>query len=205
LIKVGIIGYRMGNIMSLVNAFKAIDALPYIAETPAALEEAHCLILPGVGAFWAGMEQLRVLGFLEAIDKLVTRQGRPLLGICLGMQLLGSVGEEFRITDGLGLIPGRITRLLSPGLPLPHVGWNDVRGGHDSGLLAQGQKEAFYFVHSYHLVPENPEHVIMTSDYGQEFACGVRRDNIMGVQFHPEKSHKAGLKLLRNFLEVSKC
>ena len=201
--RIGLVGYGMGNIMSLINALKAIDAEVFVAETPRDLEAARHLILPGVGAFPKGMEQLRLLGFDDAIRRLVVEEGRPLLGVCLGMQLLASVGEEHRVCDGLGLIPGRVTRLKTDGLRLPHVGWNDTVSHRENPLLSPpGTQEAFYYVHSFHFVPEQPEHVILTSSYGTEFAAGVQRENIFGVQFHPEKSHKGGLHLLRQFIAL---
>jgi glutamine amidotransferase len=198
--RIGLVGYGMGNIMSLRNAFAAVGADPFVAETAAALTEASHLVLPGVGAFPRGMERLRSQGFDEALHRLVLEGGRPLLGICLGMQLLASEGEEHETTAGLGFIPGRVTRLAAPGLRVPHVGWNDTRILRENHLLpAEADGACFYYVHSYGLTPERPEHAVLGCDYGQPFVAGVERDQVMGVQFHPEKSHGAGLALLRRF------
>lgn len=198
--RVGIVGYGMGNIASLRNAFEAVGVSCFVAQTPAALAEASHLVLPGVGAFPRGMARLRSLGFDEAIDRLVRDEGRPLLGICLGMQLLASEGEEHELTRGLGLIPGRVVRLSTPGLRVPHVGWNETRLLRESRLLdPAGDNSCFYYVHSYHLQPERGEDATLGCVYGERFVAAVERESVMGVQFHPEKSHGAGLALLRRF------
>jgi glutamine amidotransferase len=204
--RVAIIGYGMGNIASLYNAFKAIEAEVFVAETANELERAERFVLPGVGAFPKGMEQLHLLGFDEAMRRLVMEERRPLLGVCLGMQLLASVGEEHRLCDGLGFLPGRVVRFETKGLRLPHIGWNDTVSRRENPLLEPvGSNEVFYYVHSYHLVPEDEKNIILTSDYGIEFVSGVQRDNVLGVQFHPEKSHQNGLNLLRNFMGFCSC
>jgi glutamine amidotransferase len=199
---VGIVGYRMGNIASLLNAFSAIGVEAFVADAPAQLSEATHLVLPGVGAFPTGMEHLRALGFEPILRRLVLEEGRPLLGVCLGMQLLASVGEEHRVCEGLGLIPGRVTRLDAKGLRLPHIGWNDTVSVRDNALLGPaGATECFYYVHSFHLVPDDPQDAILTCDYGQTFIASVARRTIFGVQFHPEKSHAAGLAVLKRFTQ----
>lgn len=201
--RIGIIGYGMGNITSLCNAFTAVGAEPFVAETPAALDQASHLVLPGVGAFPRGMERLRTLGFDEALHRLVVEAGRPLLGICLGMQLLASEGEEHAMTAGLGLIPGRVRRLSAPGIRIPHVGWNDTRRLRDSCLVpADADGACFYYVHSYHFEPALSDDAVLGCEYGESFVAGVEHEQIMGVQFHPEKSHGAGLALLRRFAAV---
>lgn len=201
--RVGIVGYRMGNITSLSNAFAAIGVEAFVAETPGRLEEATHIVLPGVGAFPKGMEQLWTLGFEPALRRLVLEERRPLLGICLGMQLLASIGEEHQVCDGLRFIPGRVTRLAAEGLRVPHVGWNDTVSDRENPLLgAAGTTGCFYYVHSFRLVPDDPGEVIMRCDYGSPFAAAVRRDQIFGVQFHPEKSHAAGLAVLKRFTEI---
>lgn len=202
--KVGIVDYRMGNIASLRNAFLAIEADVFVAQTPDQLLDATHIVLPGVGAFPKGMENLRMLGFEAALRRLVLAERWPFLGVCLGMQLLASLGEEHRICEGLGLIPGRVTLLQAPSLRIPHVGWNDTVSLRDNTLLgASGKIECFYYVHSFHLIPEDPADAAMSCMYGQTFAAGVQRDNIFGVQFHPEKSHARGLAVLKRFTEVS--
>jgi glutamine amidotransferase len=203
---VGIVGYRMGNISCVRNAFLALGADVFVAGAPEQLRAASHIILPGVGAFPMGMDNLRSLGFEQELRQLVLEEKRPLLGICLGMQLLASVGEEHRVCTGLGFIPGRVT-LLKPGeLRIPHIGWNDTVSARRSVLLGEpGTTDCFYYVHSFHFVPENPADRTLTCDYGQPFVSGVERGNVFGVQFHPEKSHGNGLKLLRRFTEMSPC
>jgi len=204
---VGIVGYRMGNIASLRNALVAIGARNFVAESSEQLREATHIILPGVGAFPKAMENLRALGFEGALRALALDEGRPMLGVCLGMQILASVGEEHGVSEGLGLIPGRVALLRpEPRLRVPHIGWNDTTAVRDNPLLGpEGAAGCFYYVHSYRFEPESPDDVIMGCDYGGRFAAGVRRRNVFGVQFHPEKSHDAGLGLLRAFLQVPPC
>ena len=199
--KVAIIGYGMGNIASLHNAFAKVGADVCIAATPAELEPATHIVLPGVGAFPKGMHQLRSLGFEDAVRRLVS-QGRLLLGVCLGMQLLATEGEEHELTAGLNLIPGRVVRFNAPGLRVPHIGWNDTVSRRAGSLLGDaGAQACFYYVHSYYFAATDVANVALTCDYGGEFASGVERGNVMGVQYHPEKSHAAGLNLLKRFVE----
>lgn len=201
--KVGIVGYKMGNIASLRNAFLSINVDVFVAEAPQQLREATHIVLPGVGAFPKGMEQLRSLGFENELRQLVLDGGRPLLGICLGMQLLAIIGEEHRVTEGLGFIPGRVTLFQGEGLRIPHVGWNDTISLRDNVLLGPaGTTGCFYYVHSYHLVPDEPVDVSMICTYGQTFTAAVECGNIYGVQFHPEKSHVDGLQILKRFVEA---
>lgn len=205
-VRVGIVGYRMGNIGSLWNAFHALGVETIVAEQPEQLRAATHLVLPGVGAFPTGMEHLNGLGFTPVLRELVMEQRRPLLGICLGMQLLASVGEEHRICAGLGFIPGRVVRLSVSALRVPHIGWNDTIVARDNPVLGPaGAVGCFYYVHSFHLVPEDPADTILTCCYGEPFVAGVMRGHIVGVQFHPEKSHAGGLALLRRFLEVGRA
>jgi glutamine amidotransferase len=203
--RVGIVGYRMGNIMSLTNALGAVGADAFVAGRPEELEAATHAILPGVGAFPRAMHNLRELGFLPALRRWASEK-RPLLGVCLGMQLLGSVGEEHQPCEGLGLVPGRVVRLDPPGLRVPHVGWNDTVTARDDRLFgAAGSVGCFYYVHSYHLVPEREDDVVGSCDYGGRVVAAVARENVWGVQFHPEKSHRHGLELLRRFTQVQPC
>jgi glutamine amidotransferase len=206
--KVAIINYGMGNLASVRRALEDLGAEAYIADHPAALYEANRIVLPGVGAFSQGMKSLVDSGWFDALHDVVDRQHKPLLGICLGMQMLASAGEEGGPTRGLGFIPGKVSRLdtLGCGLRLPHVGWNDVSfKSHDALLGRIPDGSDFYFVHSYALVPERPEYVLATTGYGCELAAVVRNQNIFGCQFHPEKSSKAGRELLRNFLSYIPC
>ena len=201
--RVAIVGYRMGNIASLRNAFVALGVDVHVAETPAELRAATHLVLPGVGAFPTGMEHLRALGFEAELRTLVEQEGRPLLGICLGMHLLASVGEEHRVCDGLGFLPGRVTRLGGRAVRVPHIGWNDTRWTRPNALLAPPETgTCFYYVHSYHLVPDDANDGVMACDHGEPVVAGVQRGHVFGVQFHPEKSHGGGLKILKRFTEV---
>jgi len=207
-VKVAIINYGMGNLASVRRALEDIGVQPYIAEHPAALHEANRIILPGVGAFSQGMQCLTDGGWVDALRDAVDRQHRPLLGICLGMQMLASDGDEGGAARGLGFIPGSIRRLDALGcrLRLPHVGWNEVVYRASDDFFRQiPDASDFYFVHSYALVPEEPGHVLATTPYGCDLVSVVRDRNIFGCQFHPEKSSKAGRQLLRNFVSHVPC
>lgn len=196
-----IVGYKMGNITSLLNAFSAVRIDARVAERPEDIAKGSHLVLPGVGAFAKGMANLRRHGFEDAVRGWV-EGGKPLLGVCVGMQLLATVGEEHGITEGLSLVPGRATVLRAAGLRLPHIGWNDTRAVRESPLLSPaGAVEFFYYVHSYQLEPDDPSTVILRASYGEDFAAGVQRGNVFGLQFHPEKSQAAGLAMLRRFAE----
>lgn len=200
---VAILGYGMGNVTSLLNAFSAIGADVRITASVDEIGRSSHLVIPGVGAFRKGMEKLAEAGLIETIHQWAM-DGRPLLGVCLGMQLLATVGEEHGVTAGLGLIDGSTTLLRTDGLRIPHIGWNDAASTRDSGLLGPaGETRAFYFVHSFHLAATRPEDVSGVTEYGQPFAAAVERDNVCGVQFHPEKSHASGLEVLRRFIRRS--
>ena len=190
----------ISNIRSVLNALDAIKVPAKVVESPSELAGAAGVILPGVGAFGDGIRSLDERGFREGIRTYVS-SGRPLLGICLGMQLLASASYEYGEHAGLDVIPGVVKRIETrEDLRVPHVGWNtiDVRGA--SPLLADlSEERSFYFVHSYHLVPEDDEFVTATTDYGVPLTACVQRGAVYGAQFHPEKSQADGLKLLRNF------
>jgi len=199
---IGIIDYGMGNLRSVANAFSAIGADARVVSTPAALFEAQGIVLPGVGAFGDGMRNLHERGFVEALEHEVRRGGKPLLGLCLGLQLLAERGSEYGDHRGLGWISGRVDRLQpeNASLRIPHIGWNDVRIVKPEGLYAGlGEVATFYFVHSFALRPSSREVATGVCDYGGEFVASVAVDNIAATQFHPEKSHKAGLALLKNW------
>jgi imidazole glycerol-phosphate synthase subunit HisH len=206
--KVAIINYGMGNLASVRRALEELGADAFVADSPASLDEANRAILPGVGAFADGMAALREGGWVTALQKAVEEQSKPLLGICLGMQMLASRSHEGTLTEGLGLIRGEVLRLDALGcrLRIPHVGWNEVKY-RKSDALMEGIPEAsdFYFVHSYSLVPEDDADLVATAPYGCEVTAVVRRNNVFGCQFHPEKSSKAGRRLLRNFLGHIPC
>jgi glutamine amidotransferase len=205
--KVAIVNYGMGNLGSVARAFDELGAQPVIAEHPAALFDAHRVVLPGVGAFAEGMARLREGGWADALTRLV-RDGRPLLGICLGMQMLAEAGDEGGASDGLGFVAGRVRRLDTLGctLRVPHVGWNEIAYA-EAGPLFQHIPAGsdFYFVHSYAVADLALGELSATVDYGVPLAAAVRRDHVFGTQFHPEKSSKAGRQLLRNFLDYAPC
>jgi glutamine amidotransferase len=206
--RVAIVNYGMGNLASVRRALEDLGTDAYVAERPAALQEANRVILPGVGAFGDGMGALREGGWVEALRSFVYTERKPMLGICLGMQMLASRSHEGTLTDGLDFIPGEVSRLevLGCGLRIPHVGWNEVHYRKADGLL-DGIPDGsdFYFVHSYALVPQDDAHLLATAPYGCEVSAVVRRGNVFGCQFHPEKSSKAGRRLLRNFVSYDPC
>jgi glutamine amidotransferase len=202
---VAIVDYGMGNLDSVARAVDECGGRAVIARTPAALTSAAAVILPGVGAFTRGIENMRARGFDEALERDVVAAGVPLLGLCLGMQLLASHGEEGSGATGLGLVPGAVVRIdPSDGLRVPHVGWNEVHHERPSPLF-EGIESGrdFYFVHSYHFVPEDTADVVAWTPYGDRLAAAVQRGTVLGVQFHPEKSQRAGFALLRNFLALA--
>jgi glutamine amidotransferase len=199
---IGIVGYGMGNLRSVVNALEHLGAECEIVATPEAARAADKLILPGVGAFGEAMSLLDQKGFAEALPKL-SREGRPLLGICLGMQLLADSSSEHGEHRGLGLVDGAVERIDANGLRVPHVGWNVAIATRASTLFEGLPSEpTFYFVHSYELRTEVPEELTATTDYGGAVSAAVENDGVYGVQFHPEKSQVDGLALLRNFIAV---
>lgn len=202
--RVSIIDYGMGNLRSVFNAFRSLGGEPEIVTRPEQLADADRIVLPGVGAFADGMRNLREGGWDAALEQGVRRVGKPFLGLCVGMQLLASVGLEHGETEGLGWVPGVCERLENgPGLRVPHIGWNDVAFTQREGLYAGlEESDAFYFVHSFVLRPEDDSAVSGVCDYGGPFAASVEVGNIRAAQFHPEKSHRAGLRLLENFLET---
>jgi len=197
-----IIDYGMGNLRSVEKAVAAIGGSPEISRDPDIVRQSRGLILPGVGAFGDGMAVLRRKGLDEAILEAV-REGTPLLGLCLGLQMLFDESEEFGKHAGLGLIPGKVLRIQEPDLCVPHVGWNQVELIKADPLLENIQEGSyFYFVHSYYADPENAEDALAWTEYGRRFCSVARRGNVWGAQFHPEKSQEAGKQLLRNFLKI---
>ena len=203
---IAIIDYKMGNIHSVAKAFELAGARVRLTSSARVLEKASGLILPGVGAFGAGMSHLRQRRLIEPLREMA-RQGKPLFGICLGMQLLFSESEEHGRYKGLDLVPGTVTRFRS-GLKIPHMGWNTLElparvSPAGKKLLAGVAKGTyFYFVHSYYACPQDRGAVLAWTEYGQRFASMVCRDNIYGAQFHPEKSSEAGLRMVKNFCRL---
>ena len=199
---VGLVDYGMGNLQSVRNACEYLGYPVQQTSTPEGLESVQRLILPGVGAFAQGMKNLRASGLEPALKKAVLEDKKPLLGICLGMQLLADRGVEGGDTEGLGLIPGVVKRLDDREVRLPHIGWNDIRVNNPTPVLTQDLQADYYFVHSYYFDAQNSGDVIAVTDYGITFPCAVGRGKTLGVQFHPEKSHRFGLELLKKFLSV---
>jgi glutamine amidotransferase len=211
MIDVAVIDYGVGNLLSVSRALEHCGARANVTADPAAILAAERVLLPGVGSFASGMQALRRHG-LDAVVGQVAAAGTPLLGICLGMQMLFDESEEFGVTAGLGLIPGRVVRMPSVTTDgalqkIPHIGWNEltVAGGRAAWqhrLLADVVAgDAVYFVHSYMAEPTDPAHRLADCDYGGTMVSAVvGRDNVLGCQFHPEKSGEVGLKILRRFL-----
>lgn len=202
---VGIVDYGLGNLRSVAGAVRRLGHEPLVSSDPAELGRCAKLILPGVGAFGDGMRNLRERGLVEALGRLVHEQSRPVLGVCLGAQLLARESEEFGRHEGLGWIDASVRRLdPGDGLRVPHVGWNELHQRGESLLfdgIADG--ELFYFVHSYRIDTDSPAIVKGETEYGRFFTTVVEQGNVYGAQFHPEKSQLAGLRLLENFLTLA--
>ncbi len=200
-----IVDYKMGNLRSVRNALGFLGYESRVSGNPDEIADSKMLILPGVGSFREAMKNIRETGLEEALNEGVLNKKRPILGICLGMQLLASEGTEDGITKGLNWIPGTVQkfRFDDPWIRLPHVGFNAVHFKETGRNLSEGLGESvdFYFVHSYHFVCED-KYVTGETDYHQLFVSSVKRNNICGMQFHPEKSQCNGLKLLKNFINT---
>ena len=201
-----IIDYGAGNIKSIRNMLKKIGVESIISNNPEEIAVANKLILPGVGHFDFGMQNLRKSGLIDVLNRSVLEKKTPLLGICLGAQLLGNSSEE-GVEKGLGWIDMENikfdTQKMESQLKVPHMGWNQVTIEQESTLFNNLEQEArFYFVHSYHMKPNNSSSPLASTNYGYSFTSAVEYDNIYGVQFHPEKSHKFGMQLLKNFSKL---
>jgi glutamine amidotransferase len=200
---IAIVDYGMGNLRSLSNAFDYLGEEVTITSEPAVLEDARCIVLPGVGAFGDAMRALRAHGVADTLGRLVNKVGKPLLGICLGMQLVARESFEHGHHEGLGWVDARIERLApAGGLKVPHVGWNSLRFPAGDWLFegVNPSEANFYFVHSYHMVCTDPTDRLATTDYGGEVTAVVRRGDLTVMQFHPEKSQDNGLRLLGNWV-----
>jgi len=201
-----IVDYGLGNILAFANVYKRLNMEVRFARTAEDLEGAQRIILPGVGAFDHAMERLGRSGMMEPLHRLVTKDRVPVLGICVGMQMLAQSSEE-GVLPGLSWIDARVRHFKSSpeaaGLPLPHMGWNDVSAREGNPLFHGLEDQArFYFLHSYYMECAEPSDVAATASYGLDFHCAVNHGNIFGVQFHPEKSHHFGQQLLKNFGEL---
>jgi imidazole glycerol-phosphate synthase subunit HisH len=216
-----VIDYGAGNLRNVCKALEHVGAQPVLSSDPRDLARADKLVLPGVGAFADCLQNLQSRGFFEPLREQALA-GKPLLGICVGMQLLLDVGEEMGQWPGLGLIGGRVARFRfddgpqtvddppsvvrypSSVLKVPHIGWNQIEPKQAHPLLNGMQPGSYaYFVHSFHPLVNNPAHVVATTNYGYDFPSVIARGNIWGIQFHPEKSQDVGLQMLRNFVEAT--
>ncbi|TBL67781.1 imidazole glycerol phosphate synthase subunit HisH [Paenibacillus thalictri] len=199
---IGIIDYGMGNLRSVSNAIYYLGYDFILVDNEQKLDGVSHVILPGVGAYNKAVDLIKEKGLFEAIRKYAVT-GRPFLGICLGMQLLSDNGHEGGMTEGFSFIPGTVSRLSEEfNLPIPHVGWNTVHFTADHPVFHKVKNDLdFYFTHSYHFVCEKNEYIIGKTDYGQALNTIVAKNNVIGFQFHPEKSQKNGLKLIENFCE----
>lgn len=200
-----IVDYGVGNIQAFMTMFKRLDLPATRARSAAELDGATRLILPGVGAFDQAMHLLNQSGMRSQLEQMVLGQQVPVLGICVGMQMLATGSDEGEL-PGLNWVPGRVrsfeSHAKSKELPMPHMGWNDLRIRPGNPLFKGFEPEPrFYFLHSYYFECENPDHVAATADYGHDFDCVVSNGHIHGVQCHPEKSHHFGAQLLKNFAE----
>ena len=201
--RVAILNYGMGNLTSASMAFEHVGASVEVTSDHDAVRAAHAVVLPGVGAFPKAMEAVRRLGLDELVRERVDA-GVRVLGICLGMQLLFESSSELGGAEGIGLVRGSVEPLQAGGLKVPQIGWNEVAWRPEKQLArGLGARAAMYHVHSFAVQPEDPDVVAGSAVYGSEFVSAIERDNLFGVQFHPEKSSRDGLQLLRNFVNVA--
>lgn len=203
---IAIVDYGSGNISAIANIYRRLHIPHVIASTPDVLDDADRVLLPGVGSFDQAMVALNNSGFRSVLDYVVLEKQTPILGICVGMQLFAKSSEEGEIA-GLGWVDAEVKRFrpetVTPSLRLPHMGWNDVQPVKATELFRNVDLgNGYYFLHSYYMQCHRLEDVLAVADYGGDFACAVSRDNVTGVQFHPEKSHAAGVQLLKNFAEI---
>ena len=198
---IAIIDYGMGNLRSVQKALEKVGAQTLITQNFSEIDRADKIVLPGVGAMPAAMKRLQELGLIEPIKNSI-QDGKPFLGICLGLQLLFEKGFEGEEVNGLGIFAGTVERFVS--LKVPHMGWNQLKIKKNTCEIFKGLQDLsnFYFCHSYYVKPKDTSIIAATTDYGIEFACAVARGNVFGVQFHPEKSQTLGLEILKNFVQT---
>ncbi len=198
-----IVDYGMGNLRSVQKAFERSGKKAIISSDPNVVLQANKVVLPGVGAFHACVNNLTKSNLVEPIREAIQKK-KPFLGICMGLQVLFEEGEEFGNHKGLGIIPGKVVRFKLPKkFKIPHMGWNRILRKKQVPLLGEvGENAFFYFVHSYHVLPQNSSIIATTTDYGREFVSSIELDNIFACQFHPEKSQTAGLKLIKAFAHL---
>ncbi len=208
---IALINYGLGNVQAFINVYQRLHIPVMVANTPDDIKKATKLILPGVGHFDHAMRLFNQSGLREVVEQRVLSEKIPILGICVGMQMLARRSDE-GVESGLGWVPGEVRALKSvisskdPSLPLPHMGWNDAFPNFSSSIFTnfEGKDSRFYFLHSYFFKCDDPvKNCIAEVEYGFEFCCGVNNENIYGMQFHPEKSHHFGEQLLKNFAEYA--
>jgi imidazole glycerol-phosphate synthase subunit HisH len=201
-----IVDYKMGNVGSIKNMLSRIGCESKITRSKNELKDSKAIILPGVGAFDNAMRNLRDFGLIDLLNELVINEKKPVLGICLGMQIMAKSSEE-GVLDGLNWVDAEVKKFDFDAKykhKTPHMGWNDISTKKESILFndVNGYSK-YYFVHSYHISTSNDENILATTNYGYEFVSAIQNNNIFGVQFHPEKSHKHGMKILKNFATLS--
>lgn len=197
-----VVDYGLGNVQAFLNVYKRLGIPAQRAAVAADLDGARHVILPGVGSFDYAMERFSASGMRERLERLVADGDTRILGICVGMQMLADSSDEGAL-PGLGWIPGKVKQFQDDALPMPHMGWNDVVPAQSTGLLEEADAGLrFYFLHSYYFACTDPSNAIAHARYGISFDCAVRRGQVFGVQFHPEKSHGWGGALLRNFASI---
>jgi glutamine amidotransferase len=200
-----IVDYGVCNLGSVKRAYEECGANVLLCDNPDQLEQADHIVLPGVGAFASAMDALVANKWDIALREQAVDKKIPLMGICLGMQLLATTGEEGGNYKGLNFIPGVVKKIVpaDPNIRIPHVGWNEAHIATHSPLTNNiPNKTDFYFVHSYHVIPDNNDHILLTTPYGENLTAAIHSDNIFGFQFHPEKSGRSGFQLIKNFLEL---
>ena len=203
--KVGIINYGIGNVSAFKYAFKKLNCEAYIVDKPEQISDSTHLILPGVGSFDYAMDLIHKSGLISSISEGVLIKKKPILGVCVGMQIIFEKSEEGE-KEGFGWIKGKVKKFKfsnAEKIKIPHMGWNTIKNIESENKLCKKLNgHEFYFLHSYYCVPENKDLIISTTEYGAEICAVVQQNNILGCQFHPEKSHDSGLKVLSNFLEI---
>lgn len=206
--KVGIIDYESGNYASVWSAFGKHNCSLQVITEPDHFNSCTHLVLPGVGAFSSSMNKLERLGLVESLQEIISGKEIPILGICVGMQLLAENGEEFIYTQGFSAVSGSVKKFdfkeLGEQMPLPHMGWNDIIPHKESRLFhdLDPTDSSFYFVHSFHVYSQDDSALFSYSNYGYDFIAAFEKDNVFGVQFHPEKSQRNGYRVIRNFLNI---
>jgi len=199
-----IIDYGMGNLRSVENGFLKVGVKAKVVSDPKAVDNAHAIVLPGVGAFRDCMRNLTKMSLIEPIIKSI-QKGKPYLGICLGLQILFTESEEFGVYKGFNILSGKVVRFHESGLKVPHMGWNTIKILRRPPILNNiKDKDFFYFVHSYYVVPDNNDLIATTTEYGVTFTSMVWKKNIFATQFHPEKSQELGLRILKAFGDLAK-